>query len=152
MVLDPHMVSTYRDHALIVKAQFQVVGWNLNYNSRVRFFLYIHSFCIFGHRHFLACYWTLASSPGHSQILSCSRLRDKIWEWPGDEANWTSHGEWFQFPYPRHITDLMVPLTYQTSWVSTCTHNEVTLIISGHHEMSQVVATNVCYLGRLHNR
>ena len=33
----------------------------------------------------------LASSPGHSQILSRScektpELRDKIWEWPGDEA------------------------------------------------------------------
>ena len=27
----------------------------------------------------------LASSPGHPQILS-PRLRDKIWEWPGDEA------------------------------------------------------------------
>ena len=25
----------------------------------------------------------LASSPGHSQTLSCSH---KIWEWPGDEA------------------------------------------------------------------
>ena len=33
----------------------------------------------------------LASSPGHSQILSRSRfsprLRDKIWEWPGDESS-----------------------------------------------------------------
>ena len=32
----------------------------------------------------------VASSPGHSQILSRGRgekLRDKIWEWPGDEAN-----------------------------------------------------------------
>ena len=28
--------------------------------------------------------WGLAPSPGHSQILS--RSRDKIWEWPGDEA------------------------------------------------------------------
>ena len=33
----------------------------------------------------------VASSPGHSQILSRShgekpRLRDKIWEWPGNEA------------------------------------------------------------------
>ena len=35
------------------------------------------------------CTDKLASSPGHSQILSRSRgekLRDKIWEWPGDEA------------------------------------------------------------------
>ena len=36
---------------------------------------------------------TLASSPGHSQILSRSRfsprLRDKIWEWPGDGATKT---------------------------------------------------------------
>ena len=30
------------------------------------------------------CMVELASSPGHSQILSHSR--DKIWEWPGDEA------------------------------------------------------------------
>ena len=35
----------------------------------------------------------VALFPGHSQILSCShgetfspRLRDKIWEWPGNEA------------------------------------------------------------------
>ena len=27
----------------------------------------------------------VASSPGHSQILS-PQLRDKIWEWPGYEA------------------------------------------------------------------
>ena len=27
----------------------------------------------------------LASSPGHSHILS-PRLRDKIWEWPGDKT------------------------------------------------------------------
>ena len=38
----------------------------------------------------------LASSPGHSQILSRSRgekprLRDKIWEWPGDEASQNHH-------------------------------------------------------------
>ena len=37
----------------------------------------------------------LASLPGHSQILSrspeySSRLQDKIWEWPGDEAS-TKH-------------------------------------------------------------
>ena len=36
-------------------------------------------------------YYKLALSPGHSQILSRSpdfspRLREKIWEWPGDEA------------------------------------------------------------------
>ena len=24
--------------------------------------------------------------PGHSQILSSPQLRDKIWEWPGNEA------------------------------------------------------------------
>ena len=40
--------------------------------------------------HRSACVCGLASSPGHSQILSRSRfspqLRDKIWEWPGDEA------------------------------------------------------------------
>ena len=44
----------------------------------------------------------LASSPGHSQILSSSqfspRLRDKIWEWPGDEAN--------QAVFPRNISRL----------------------------------------------
>ena len=27
----------------------------------------------------------LASSPGHSQILSL-QMWDKIWEWPGDQA------------------------------------------------------------------
>ena len=35
--------------------------------------------------------YCLASSPGHSQILSCSRGEksgDKIWEWPGDEATY----------------------------------------------------------------
>ena len=32
---------------------------------------------------------TLAPSPGESQVLSCSRLRDKIWEWPGDKAKCT---------------------------------------------------------------
>ena len=36
----------------------------------------------------IAGWWQrLTSSPGHSQILSLSpQLRDKIWEWPGDEA------------------------------------------------------------------
>ena len=36
----------------------------------------------------------VASSPGHSQILS-RRLRDKIWEWPGDEASDDGHGSYF---------------------------------------------------------
>ena len=38
--------------------------------------------------------WVIA--PGHSQVLShrCGeksaspQLRDKLWEWPGNEANW----------------------------------------------------------------
>ena len=42
------------------------------------------------HKHWIFNY-SLASFPGDSQILSHSRfspwLRDKIWEWPGDEAN-----------------------------------------------------------------
>ena len=40
---------------------------------------------------------SLASFPGHSQILSCScadfcpQLQDKIWEGPGNEASTSSH-------------------------------------------------------------
>ena len=38
----------------------------------------------------------IALSPDHSQFLFCSRgekpqLRDKIWEWPGDEARLPIH-------------------------------------------------------------
>jgi len=41
----------------------------------------------------VVCFWwrpntiqKVASSPGHSQILSHSCKLDEIWEWPGDEA------------------------------------------------------------------
>ena len=38
---------------------------------------------------FARLYSALASFRGHSQILSCfsPQLRDKIWKWPGNEAN-----------------------------------------------------------------
>ena len=79
----------------LIPRYYQIVDRKIRYGLSLFCYLYM-------------CIVNLASSPGHSQILSCSRgettswtgsfdprpspdispqLQDKIWEWPGDEAN-----------------------------------------------------------------
>ena len=46
-----------------------------------------------GYHHLQLC---LASSPGHSQIYLAAVfpwLRNKVWEWPGDEAKWCQENQ-----------------------------------------------------------
>ena len=78
----------------------------------------------------------IASSPGHSQILSRSCLRDKIWEWPRDEAMKNKGLALQDYSYnlhelPRYISKAVISLQKlyeQVPWGK----NEISRLSCGH--------------------